>query len=79
MPSLAEAASQLLHERERDDVPYAGAVSEQHDQAVDAEPHAPSRRHAVLEGRDEVLVQLDLSKQSRIASCSIGYRVCNTM
>ena len=53
-------AISLLHERERNHVPDAGAVGEQHDEAVDPEAHASRRRHAILQSRDEVLIQLDL-------------------
>src|SRR5580698_9254212 len=42
--------------REEDDVRDALCARQEHAEAVDADAHAPWRRHAVLEGEDEVVV-----------------------
>src|ERR1700689_4935942 len=42
--------------REKDDVPDAFGAGQEHAQAVDADAHAPGRRHAVLQGEEEVVV-----------------------
>ncbi len=43
--------------REEEDVANGGRIGQQHDQAVDADAHATSRRHAVLESTDVVVVK----------------------
>ena len=42
---------------EQENVTDSGAVGEQHDQTVDANAHAASRRHAVLESTDVIVVE----------------------
>src|SRR5579875_3050142 len=51
------AGSPRLDQREQDRLADA-AAGQQHDQPVDTEAHAARRRHAVLEGEQELLVQL---------------------
>ena len=53
----------LLHEREGDDVPDAGAVCEQHHEAVYPDAQAAGGRQPVLERRDEVIVDLNLQQE----------------
>ena len=45
-----------LHRGEQQHVADGGAVRQEHHQAVDAHPHAPGRRHAVLQRREKILV-----------------------
>src|SRR5574344_2109198 len=47
-----------FHGREQDDVPYACAVGQKHNQSVHAEAQAARRRHAVFQSGDKVFVDL---------------------
>ena len=44
--------------REEDDFPQRAPAGEKHQQSVDADAETTGGRHAVLEGEDEVVVQL---------------------
>src|SRR2546430_1336375 len=48
------------HEREQNHVPYRLGACEHHEQAINAEPHAPRGGHAVAQGGEEVFVELVL-------------------
>src|SRR5690606_13315740 len=50
------ASAQALERREQHDVADAGAIGQQHDQAVDADSASAGRRHAVLQGANVVVV-----------------------
>src|SRR5690242_1672862 len=56
------------HQREQYDIPYRGAVRQQHHESIDADAFAAGRRETVLQRADVVFVHL---VRFQIAACTV--------
>ena len=70
-PRRAIAIALGAHRRKENHVADRGLVGQQHDQPVDADPHAAGRRHAVLERADIVGVELMRLLVTRLALAAL--------